>query len=409
MNKHPLVVALIAASGFPAVSLADGLDDVMTALSGGKPSLEMRLRYEQVTDSAKASKADVPSLRTVLGYKTADYQGFTGFVEFENISNFGADNYNPYPAIATPNPVSTTAQKTYPAVADPALTQINQSYLDGYGFRMGRQKVVFDNARFIGDVGWRQNDQTYDGVIYTNKVLIPATYFTLGYLNKVNGINGVTRAVNAPVANVRYSKVFENWGVTASGFYYAIEEETTPAASWKHTGARVEGSVGDALYEVSYVKQGSYKDSTATLDAKYHDIQLGYKLGPVTLKAQQEVLEPGFKTPLATLHAFNGWADRFLATPAKGLEDTNLKLLARYWGLNFVVAAHEFKAQDGGDKFGTEYDVSVQKPVNRNLSLMLKAAQYKGDDNTVTLATVSGNPVKNSDLTKIWAQVGYKF
>ena len=27
------------------------------------------------------------------------------------------------------------------------------------------------------------------------------------------------------------------------------------------------------------------------------------------------------QTPLATLHAFNGWADKFLSTPANGLRD----------------------------------------------------------------------------------------
>ena len=29
----------------------------------------------------------------------------------------------------------------------------------------------------------------------------------------------------------------------------------------------------------------------------------------------------GFRTPLATLHAFNGWADLFLDTPPDGLSD----------------------------------------------------------------------------------------
>ncbi|MEI8045213.1 MAG: hypothetical protein WCL11_27625, partial [Verrucomicrobiota bacterium] len=42
-----------------------------------------------------------------------------------------------------------------------------------------------------------------------------------------------------------------------------------------------------------------------------------------------EVLEGngtiGFATPLATLHAFNGWADMFLSTPANGLKDFYLK------------------------------------------------------------------------------------
>ena len=403
--KKLLAVSVMVASACPTLGMAEGLDDVMTALSGGKSSLELRLRAEQVDDSGKKETANATSLRTVLGYKTADYQGFTGLVEFENVSDFGQDDYND-------GVTASATRKTFPVIADVMVTQVNQAFLEGYGVKLGRQKLVLDNARFIGDVGWRQNDQTFDALSYTNKVLIPATTFTLAYVNKVNPIQGMSlaRNVNAPMANIRYSKVFANWGITASGFYYAVEEEetlaaTSPLTSFQHTGARVEGSVGDALYEVSFAKQGDYKDGTATLDADYTDLQLGYKFGPVTVKAQYEVMEPGFKTPLATLHAFNGWADRFLATPGKGLEDTNLKLLAKYWGLNFVLAAHSFQSNSGGLDFGKEIDFSVMKPVNRNLSLLLKYADYQSDDVTMTLAGTT----KNTDLTKTWLQVAYKF
>lgn len=404
MNKL-LAVSVMVASAFPSVVLAEGLDDVMTALSSGKSSLELRLRAEQAEDSGKVETANAQSLRTVLGYKTGDYKGVTGLVEFENVSDFGQDDYND-------GVTASAVRKTFPVIADVMVTQVNQAFLEGYGVKLGRQKLVLDNARFIGDVGWRQNDQTFDALSYTNKVLLPATTFTLAYVNKVNPIQGMTmaRSVNAPMANVRYSKVFGNWGITASGFYYAVEEEETigaisPATSFQHTGARVEGSVGDALYEVSFAKQGDYQDGVATLDANYIDLQLGYKFGPVTVKVQQEVLEAGFKTPLATLHAFNGWADRFLATPGKGLEDTNLKLLAKYWGMNFVLAAHSFKSNDGGLDFGQEVDFSVMKPVNRNLSLLLKFADYQSDDTALTLA----GTVKNTDLKKTWLQVAYKF
>ena len=37
------------------------------------------------------------------------------------------------------------------------------------------------------------------------------------------------------------------------------------------------------------------------------------------------VLNEAFQTPLATLHAFQGWADVFLSTPAAGIDDKYLK------------------------------------------------------------------------------------
>ena len=138
-------------------------------------------------------------------------------------------------------------------------------------------------------------------------------------------------------------------------------------------------------------------------DANYKDIQLGYKIGDFTIKAQQEVLEAGFKTPLATLHAFNCWADKFLNTPAKGLEDTNIKFLAKYAGCNFVLAAHSFKTDTDSIALGTEIDASVAKNINKNLSLLLKVAQYQADSD----AAKAG--VGTNDVNKMWLQAMYKF
>ena len=39
-----------------------------------------------------------------------------------------------------------------------------------------------------------------------------------------------------------------------------------------------------------------------------------------------------FQTPLATKHAFQGWADQFLTTPADGIEDAYLGVTAPLLG-----------------------------------------------------------------------------
>jgi hypothetical protein len=394
--KKLLAFSISVATFCPTLALADA-QELITAINSGKATVDVRLRSERVSDDTPTVKNDAhaETIRTVLSYKTADYQGFTGFLQFEDVTNFGEERYNNNTG---------TGKTAYAVIADPALTQVNQAFIEAYGVKVGRQKIVYDNARFIGDVGWRQNDQTFDAVSYSNKVLVPSTTFSVAYLSKINNIVGKILPVSAPLINVRYSKVSGDFGVNASAFYYGIEYDTTPADSFQDLGVKVDGSVKDFLYEVSFAQQSSYADGTKVTapDANYHDIQLGYVIGPVTIKAQQEVLEAGFKTPLATLHAFNGWADRFLNTPAKGLEDTNIKLMAKYWGMNFVVAAHQFKAETDGTKFGTEIDVSVAKNINKNLALLVKAAQYSGDSAAPTAAL-------KSDLNKTWLQLAYKF
>jgi hypothetical protein len=57
-------------------------------------------------------------------------------------------------------------------VADPEGTEVNQVWV-GYekydtNVKFGRQTFTLDNHRFIGNVIWRQNEQTYDAVSLVN-------------------------------------------------------------------------------------------------------------------------------------------------------------------------------------------------------------------------------------------------
>lgn len=383
-------IALLSASGV-ATALPAELEQLHDALHNGKATLELRLRGEYV-DYESTPETDAETLRTMLGYRSGDYHGVTGYLEFENVSTLGNGEYNS----------GTTGygngQTQYGLIADPALTQVNQSYLEGYGFKAGRQRLIYDNARFIGDVGWRQNDQTFTGISFSNGSWVKDLTLNAAWLTRVHNIYGVDRAVQAPLVNLRYA-AFPQAHLTA--FYYAVEESTAPATSWQHAGARVDGTVGNFLYDVSYADQTDYADATTagTPDAAYTDLQVGYKFGPVTLKLQQETLEKGFKTPLATLHAFNGWDDRFLTTPANGLVDRNVKLLADVAGFNLVLAGHDFEAEASDQKFGQEVDASIGRKLNPTMSLLLKYADFNGD------GTVTGF---TNDTRKVWLQLTCK-
>jgi hypothetical protein len=392
MKKSVVVSAVLVANALAAVAQAEPMEVALLqeAIFSGKTSLDLRLRGEYV-DYETSPETDAETLRTVLGYKTGDYHGLKAFLEFENVSTLGNGEYNSGTTGFGNN------QTQYGLIADPGLTQINQALLEGYGVKFGRQKIIYDNARFIGDVGWRQNDQTFDAISFSNATWVDGLTVNAALLKRVSNIYGVKRRVEAPLANVRYAK-FPQAKVTA--FYYAVDEEDAPTTSWQHAGVRVDGAIANFLYELSYADQADYAESKATAvpDVSYTDIQLGYKFGPVTLKAQQEVLEKGFKTPLATLHAFNGWADRFLATPANGLEDSNVKLLATLGTYSFVLAGHDFRAEATNDKFGEEVNFSVSKPLTSKLTALVKYAEFNG-------GSVAGF---TNDTRKAWLQFAYK-
>jgi hypothetical protein len=106
-----------------------------------------------------------------------------------------------------------------------------------------------------------------------------------------------------------------------------------------------------------------------------------------------------FGTPLATLHAMNGFADRFLATPVKGLVDTNFTLgYANKRIGKFFAFYHLFESDNGGDDYGSELDLVYVRKFNKNLNLFVKSAFYsEGDD------------LHNGDTKKFWLMLDYKF
>ncbi|MDX1508344.1 MAG: hypothetical protein R3358_08695, partial [Woeseiaceae bacterium] len=97
---------------------------------------------------------------------------------------------------------------------------------------------------------------------------------------------------------------------------------------------------------------------------------------------------------LATLHAFQGWADQFLSTPAAGIDDIyfTAKYKAGDWNLTGVY--HDFSAEAGGGDYGREFDVAVARNFGKRYGLLLKGAFFSADSAS-----------SFSDTTKIWVQL----
>ncbi|MGZ8548732.1 MAG: hypothetical protein ACXW33_09030, partial [Sulfuricurvum sp.] len=111
-----------------------------------------------------------------------------------------------------------------------------------------------------------------------------------------------------------------------------------------------------------------------------------------------------FQTPLATLHAFNGWADKCLTTPTGGLCDASATLgyTAPAFGKAMLVY-HDFETDEAmatKSDLGSEWDVLYTNtiPGVKGLSGLAKAAYFK-----------SGDVGYTKDVSKIWLQLDYKF
>ncbi len=395
-----LLVSAVMAGGQTSVANAGTLAE---AITGGKAGLDLRYRYEMVDQTGITEDATASTLRTRLNYSTGDYNDFSAFLEFDDVTALGDVEYNDAAALPT-------SQTMYPVVADPEGTEVNQAKLIYKGVEettitLGRQRIIFDNARFIGNVGWRQNEQTYDAFTVANTSLADTT-IVYGYVTNVNRIFGEASSkgdidTKTHLINAAYS----GWDAgKLTGYGYFLDLIDAPASSNTTLGLRFAGdtvvSEGvKALYTLEFSTQSDYKDGASSIDADYSLIEIGAEMSGVTAKIGFETLSGdgtyAFSTPLATAHAFNGWADKFLATPANGLVDTYVSVGGKVSGVKLVGVYHDFSSDTGSSDLGTELDLLAAKKFG-NYTALVKYASYSAD----THAT---------DTDKLWLMGQAKF
>lgn len=360
-------------------------DSISEAIDGGDVALNLRYRYENVDQDGKPEDADASTLRSRITLKSGVAGGFMGLVEVDNVSYIGNDNFN-----------NTENGKTsYPVVADPDYTEVNQAFIS-YAFddknkaTLGRQRINHSGQRFLGGVGWRQNEQTFDAASIS---LAPLEDLTVDYsyiwdVNRIFGPEGADADFEGDShALIATYKIAD--GHTLSGFSYLLDLEEAPALSSSTYGLEYKGgfNVSDGVslgVNLSYAEQSDYKDSPLDYDAGYYFAELAIKTKPVTVALGYEVLESdngiGFKTPLATLHKFQGFADKFLVTPAGGIEDTYLKVATKIGGVKLIAFYHDFEAETGGMDYGSEFDFIAAYKFSKNYSVLFKYAAYEADD-----------------------------
>ncbi|MCX7552441.1 alginate export family protein [Marinicella sp. S1101] len=388
MNKKKNYV--LAALGLGMMSLPVwSAESLSEAFNSGDANLSFRYRLEHVDQDGFDRNANASTLLTRLDYKTATYKGFNFFIEADNVMEVFGDNYNAA-AGNTPN------NGQYPVVADPTGTEINQAWFN-YAFnanndlKIGRQRIILDNQRFVGGVGWRQNEQTYDAVSFNSK--IAGSKLFLSYIENVNRIFGEDVAAG----DHDNQSFLANWSNTwqdrhqLTTYYYNLDNQDAAAFSTATFGAAFKTHWPLAAHKMTFgaefASQSDAHNNPVNYDANYLRLDLGLALEKVTFFTGYEVLEgdtnqagAAFRTPLATLHAFNGWADQFLATPNQGLEDVFIGAKGNIEGFNWQVIYHQFDAESGSGDFGNELDFSVAKKLNKNFSMLFKAAQYDAQD-----------------------------
>jgi len=387
-SRQKAALGLLATMSLAAPVFADNHDDLATAITSGDANLNFRQRYEYVDQDSFSEDAHASTLRIRLNYATSSWRDWSGFLEFDQVLEVLLNDYN------SGQGTSTGDRDKYPVVADPNGSDLNQLYLQyapnaDWRTRVGRQRILLDDQRYVGGVGWRQNEQTYDSLSVQYKGFENTTVF-YSYVANVNRIFGSDVPAGDQEQDTHLLNV--NVGLTDAwkvvGYAYLIDNDDAPTFSTNTFGLRLNGNValgeGKLAIIADVATQSDADNNPADYDATYFRVQGDWSLDALTLGVGFESLGSdngqGFRTPLATLHAFNGWADQFLTTPGTGLEDLYFKVGYKYKPWSFTLVYHDFSAESGGGDYGSEIDLSAGRGLGDRYKLLLKLAAFDADD-----------------------------
>lgn len=394
-----MALAAIALIALPAPALAQGI----------KPIVDARLRYEAVDQVGLEKDADALTFRLRAGaeLKSGDWSVLT---EAEGVA-----------ALSERFDSGLNGRTQYPMVADSENIELNRLQLQYHGLpkavmTLGRQRINLDDQRFVGSVGWRQNEQTFDAVRLeaspAGKLKLDVAYsWSVRTIWGIDGAGARQQAIggNNVFATVSHPTLLG----TLSGFAFLVDQDEAAVQGFrlssKTYGVRLAGSHSVAKdaklsYTLSYARQSDYHRNPNDYSADYWLADLGAEIGSLKLGLGHERLGAddglpltSFQTPLATLHRFQGWADKFLTTPPNGIRDWYGS--AGYgWkgalGVDLVSATlvyHRFESDRLGLHYGDEWDAQLSARKGR-WTATAKLAAYDAAE----FAT---------DTTKFWLQL----
>lgn len=407
-------LVMMGATALTATAQTVEAPDLGTAIQTGSPILELRTRYEHVEQANRPNDGDAFTLRTKLGWQTVKFANLQGLIEFEDVRQLGSEHYD----------TNVNGKTSYGQIFDPDVTELNRAQVvwtpaSEYTVTLGRQRINIDDQRFIGNVGWRQDEQTYDAVrVDADYGRLDLTYAWLAHVNRVFA-EAQDWNSDSHIGTVSYA--FPE-PLKLSGFAYALDftEPTTAAVRNQSNltyGVKASGKMWIDTFKLDYAgtiaKQTDYGESLLDYDLGYGSIEGALTWDEFSVRANYESMEGtgtrGFTTPLATLHAFNGWSDAFLANGVKttndGLTDANIAFTwSPRWkwdyvfNLAFLVRYHDFEAERTGADLGEEWNAQVSGAITSRLSWLVKFADYDGP----------GVAPAPADRQKIWLGLEWK-
>ena len=331
------------------------------------PLIDIRARYE-FGDVDGVDTSHAFTFRERLGLKTMAWNGFSALVEGE-FSQAAIDDYNGGAPLADPAVLGNTV------ISDPETTE-----------------------------------QTYDAISLSNKCIDGLT-LNYSYINQVNRIFGSEAGgtlENLPgdlnLLNASYTGIA---GVTLGGYAYNMNFDDTPGLENNTFGLSAKGDAfGLALYGELAWQDGA--GAIAEDEAFYGHFTATKAFGKQSVTVGIESLGEGFKTPLATVHAFNGFADAFIGGRINGnhngLANPYIShTIPIFWGVKWTNTLHAMGDNEISTGYGWEIDSVLAKKFNDNFLAIAKSAHFESEGDAISGA--SGLPT----TTRFSLEMNYTF
>jgi hypothetical protein len=367
--------------------------NISRAFKDGSAELAFRPRYENSKQQGLLD-AKATTLRTTVGYETAELYQSTFKVELVDVANFFGLHYNPG--------VSDLSLPQYTLIADPSGAGITEAKIAFNGLErsvitVGRQYIQLNNERFIGKNDFRQYPQSFDA-ISLDSTYFPDFEFYYAYVFYVNTNNANGRAIDGR-HRLSTNLINIDWTAykfgTLGGYIYFNDDHTVNTDSNVTLGIRLASSSNleetdnySYYFEVAR-QQARFNNPNNYIDYYVHCIlsktisiftgTLGYE----NLGGKSSGTNRAFITPLGSVDNFNGMAEAFTTTPSRGLQDAYATISGTNSDITIGATYHFFRLDKGpGPKnAGQEVDVFADFILTTQLDFYVGYAKYNAKNN----------------------------
>jgi len=415
----PTTLAILAGAASTMIAAAGPAPDATVPLTAEKsepwlvPTFDIRARYEYANIAQPfTGDSTAFTVRERVGLRVGAFFGFSAFAEYEGTQLI--DNHFSTPFPTQPGPAPRTP------IADPENNELNRAWVqwEGYesGVKLGRQRIILDNAAMIGNVGWRQNEQTYDAANLMVGVL-ENFEFRYVYIDRVLRIfgqdaEGATRNFAGDTHLIHAAwKGPQDFKLT--GYAYLMDFDRTGQRFSNNTYGMIAEKPFDfatSCWSLNLRGEFAYQtDASSTpvdYDAFYghllatakfndrHTVGIGYEhLGADTGRNKLTGAPTGisFRTPLATAHAFNGIADALLGARVGGTPRGIGDLYATYSTMlpadfKLILALHWFGDDSLSFDTGWEADATVKRKINDYFTAIATVGWFNSNGDPTTPA-----------------------